>query len=147
MTRTTAAALTGRLLAIIPVQLNANYNSTANTATQVVGNMLAPLPIIVGRRCTVELTMQLYSVFGPGNTQVYGRIGPASDGLANFPTANVYASGTTQQTVWSNDAVATNLDLSVQQYVSMTVQNDASSVIGFSANAFRTALIAKVYNV
>lgn len=147
MTRTAAAALTGRLLSITTAQLSANFTSAANTTEQVIGNLLVPLPIVVGRRCTVEMTIQLYSTFGAGNTNVYGTIGAGAAGLGNYKAANVYASGATQQTTWDNEAVLTNQDLSVQQYVAMTVMNDASTLISFSANAFRTSLIAKVYNL
>lgn len=125
-------------------QLSANFNSAANTTTQVVGNLLITLPVIA-KSCDVKITIQMYSTFGVGNTNVYGSIGTVATGLGNTTLANVYAGGAQQQNTWVNTAWIQGLNMGTQQYASMTVQNDAGTIISFSANAFRTSILVEIY--
>lgn len=125
-------------------QLSTNFNSAANTTTQVVGNLLITLPII-NRSCNVKITIQMYSTFGAGNTNVYGAVGTSSTGIGNTVAPNVYSGATQSNAIYSTSGWINNLSLATQQYASMTVQNDASTVISFSANAFRTSLLVEIY--
>ncbi|GAC1499138.1 MAG: hypothetical protein NVS1B10_01590 [Candidatus Saccharimonadales bacterium] len=132
-----------KLISLLNANLSSNFSSTANTLEQVVGNCKITLPIIA-KVCTVKITIQFYSTFGAGNNNVSGTIGPTSTGLGGSIYSNVYAGGAQSNAIYSNVGIAT-IDLSTQQYAAMTITNDASTVISFSANAFRTALIVEIY--
>ena len=131
------------LLSIVQTNLASNYTSTANNTEQECANLRVTLPVIAGT-CTLKITFKGYVTSGSGNNDFYVRLGTSTSYLTNTQVDGLYVSGA--KSVESLTGIkVTTADLTVQNYISISVKNDASNSIALSSSGSRTCMVVEIY--
>lgn len=131
------------LASLTQTALSATFDSVANNTEQEVINLRTTLPVIPGTH-TLKITFKGYVTTGGGNNNIRTRIGTGTNAMANVEHDNSYIGGAKTIETFTALVVA-NIDLTLQNYVGITVLNDNSTQISMSSAGNRTSVIVEIY--